>query len=133
MAPTQVNHVQRLREGYEAFGKGDLDALRELFTPDIIWHVGGRSPFSGDYKGIDATFEFFMKVFTETGGTLKNEVHDILANETHGIALVTQSGERNGKTLKVNSVHVLHYDAEGRTTESWFIPEDAYAADDFWS
>jgi hypothetical protein len=33
----------------------------------------------------------------------------------------------------MNAVHVLHSDAEGRTTESWFIPEDQYAADDFWS
>jgi ketosteroid isomerase-like protein len=132
MAQTQVDHVQRLREGYEAFGKGDLEALKTLFSPDIIWHVGGKSSFTGDYKGIDATFEFFMRVFTETGGTLKNEVHDILANDTHGIALVKQSGQRNGKSLSMDCVHVLHYDAEGRTTESWFIPEDAYAADEFW-
>ncbi len=133
MAQTQTDQIQRLREGYEAFGRGDLDALRGLFAEDIVWHVGGRSPFSGDYKGLDKTFGFFTTVFTETGGTLKNEVHDLLASDKHGIALVTQTGERNGKSLNANAVHVVHYDGEGKVTESWFIPEHAYEVDEFWS
>ena len=130
---TKLDHVQRLRDGYEAFGRGDLEAIRTLFSPDIVWHVGGNNPLTGDYKGIDAVFGFFGKIFTETEGTLKNDVHDVLANDTHGVALVTQSAERNGKKISSNAVHVVHYDAEGRTTESWFVPEKAAETDEFWS
>ena len=132
-SPAKIDHVQRLRDGYDAFGRGDLDALRGLFTSDIVWHVGGNSPLSGDYKGIDAVFEFFGRIFTETNGTFKNEVHDILANDQHGIALVTQSGERNGNKIETNAVHVLHYNERGETTESWFLPEKAEEVDKFWS
>jgi len=28
---------------------------------------------------------------------------------------------------------VVHYDGAGLITESWFIPVDAAAGDDFWS
>ena len=59
--------------------------------------------------------------------------HDILANETHGVALVRQTAERNGKKLDGDAVHVVHYDGAGLITESWFIPVDAAAGDDFWS
>ncbi|HEY8741023.1 MAG TPA: nuclear transport factor 2 family protein [Candidatus Dormibacteraeota bacterium] len=130
---TSTDQVQKLREGYEAFGRGDLEAIRGQFNPDIVWHIGGQSPMSGDYKGIDAVFEFFGRIFTETGGTLKNDVHDILANDTHGIVLLTQSAERNGKKLSMNFVQVVHRDAELRVTESWFLPLDANAVDEFWA
>ncbi|HEV1997352.1 MAG TPA: nuclear transport factor 2 family protein [Candidatus Dormibacteraeota bacterium] len=132
-SPTQVDHVQQLRDGYEAFGRGDLDAIRSLFAEDIVWHVGGNSSLTGDYKGIDAVFEFFGKLFTETAGTFKNEVHDILANDKHGVALITQSAERNGKSITSNAVHVLHYNDQGQTTESWIYPEKAAETDAFWA
>ncbi len=41
-----------LRKGYDAFSKGDLDTIRnEVFSPDIVFHVAGRNPLSGDYQG----------------------------------------------------------------------------------
>ncbi|HEY8739930.1 MAG TPA: nuclear transport factor 2 family protein [Candidatus Dormibacteraeota bacterium] len=130
---TSTDQVQKLREAYEAFGRGDLEAIRGQFSPDIVWHIGGHSSLSGDYKGIDAVFEFFGRIFTETDGTLKNDVHDILANDTHGIVLLTQSAERNGKKLSMQFVHVTHRDAESRVTESWYLPMDAQAVDEFWA
>ena len=72
--------VERLRRGYDNFGKGDLEAIRADFAPDIVWHVGGNNPLTGDYKGLDDVFALFGRFFQETGGTLKNEVHDVLAN-----------------------------------------------------
>src|SRR4030081_1884755 len=86
-----LTKVERFRRGYENFGKGDLEAIRADFAPTIVWHVGGHSPLTGDYRGIHEVFGLFGRIFTETGGTLKNEVHDILANDTHGVAMVKQS------------------------------------------
>jgi ketosteroid isomerase-like protein len=128
-----LTRVERFRRGYENFGKGDLEAIREDFAPTIVWHVGGHSPLTGDYRGIDEVFGLFGRIFTETGGTLKNEVHDILANDTHGVAMVKQSAQRNGKSLEGNAVHIVHYDGQGRITESWFFPEMAAETDEFWS
>lgn len=131
---TLTDQVRRIREGYDAFGRGDLEAIRDQFSPDIVWHVGGNSPLSGEYKGIDAVFDFFGRVFTETGGTLKNEVHDILANDTHAVVLLTQTAERNGRTLTADAIQVVvHRDDQDRITESWFIAEDQNAVDEFWA
>jgi ketosteroid isomerase-like protein len=37
------------RRGYDAFARGDMDTLRELFDPEIVWHFPGRSPLAGDH------------------------------------------------------------------------------------
>lgn len=52
-------NVALVRRGYKAFIDGDLDALRELFADDIVWHNGGRNPLSGDHRGVDEVFSCF--------------------------------------------------------------------------
>ena len=133
MSQTATSLEARLRQGYENFDKGDLDAIRGDFAPDTVWHSGGSNILTGDYKGIDDVFAYFMKIVQETDGTFKNEVHDVLANETHGVALVRSSATRNGKTLDTNTVHVAHFNSEGQISESWIIPEEFEKANDFWS
>ena len=37
-----------LRRGYDAFAVGDLQTLREIMDPDVVWHVPGRNPLAGE-------------------------------------------------------------------------------------
>ena len=120
------------RRGYAAFASGDMGTLNELFADDIVWHVGGRSPLAGDYKGKDAVFGFFARTMEITNGTFRLEVHDILANDEHVVGLSTATGQRDGKSLHDNAVQVLHVN-DGKVTESWLHPGDVYATDEFWS
>jgi uncharacterized protein len=126
-------NAQKLRDGYEAFARADLEALRAFLAEDIVWHFPGTSPMAGEYKGHEAVFGFFMRVFEETGGTFKVEVRDVLANDIHGIAIVHVSGERNGASLDQDQVHLAHINAEGRATEFWNMPQDVRAVDAFWN
>jgi ketosteroid isomerase-like protein len=121
-----------VRRGYEAFVKGDMEAVRSLFADDIVWHVGGRSPLAGDYTGADEVLGFLAKTMELTGGTFGLEIHDVLANEEHGIALVVARGERDGKSLEDRQVHVLHL-RDGKVIAFWGHPGDQYAIDEFWS
>lgn len=123
----------RLRAGYAAFSSGDMEALRnELFTEDIIWHAPGRNPLSGDHKGVDEVLANFAKAFELSGGTFTVELHDVLANDEHAVALGVARGEREGKTLENKYAHVVHF-RDGKVSESWIHPADQYAIDEFWS
>src|SRR6202521_4925284 len=134
MATTaQHANVQRSRRAYEAFGKGDMATVGELMADDVVWHVGGSSPLSGDYKGKDAVFGFFGKLMQLTDGTFKLEVHDILANDDHSVTLVRTTAERNGKKLEGRAVHVTHNDSEGKVKEFWSFEENQAAGDAFFS
>jgi len=84
-----------LRRGYDAFGRGDMAAISELFADDIVWHVPGNNPLAGDYKGRDNVLAYFGKSVELTGGTLRVEVHDILANDEHGVALTRDTAQRD--------------------------------------
>lgn len=121
-----------VRRGFAAFGTGDMATLAELFADDIAWHAGGRSPVAGDYKGKDEVFGFFARLAERSGGTFRIDIHDVLANDQHVVALTMGTAEREGKRLSDNGVQIFHV-KDGKVTESWFHPGDQYADDEFWS
>jgi hypothetical protein len=67
-----------------------------------------------------------------SGGTFKNEIHAILADDEHGVVLVRATAERAGKRLDALGCHVWHL-SKGKATEFWNLALDPYAADEFWS
>jgi ketosteroid isomerase-like protein len=129
---TAAANITALRRGYEAFGNGNLDLLRdELFDPDIVWHAPGRHPLAGDFHGTDAVIALFVRQFEETGGTFKVEIHDILGSDDHAVALGTVTAERNGKSLNEPYAHVCHF-RDGKLKESWLLDVDPYKFDEFF-
>lgn len=121
-----------IRQGYQAFESQDLARLGELFSPDIVWHAPGRNPLAGDYKGQEEVLGFFGRIAQEAGGTFKLDIHDVVANDTHAVALVTATGQRGGKSFTDQQAHVFHLEG-GKVTEFWNHPGDLYAVDEFWS
>jgi ketosteroid isomerase-like protein len=120
------------RRGYAAFATGDMATLNELFADDIVWHAPGRNELSGTFKGKDEVFANLQKNMELTGGTFRLEIHALIADDDHAVALLRARAEREGKTLDVNTVQIFHI-ADGKLTESWLHPSDAYASDEFWS
>ena len=123
-----------LRKGYDAFTNGDLETIRsEVFSSDMVLHVAGRNPLSGEYRGVDEIFGFFGKLFELSGGTFALELHDVVANDHHVVGLSSISAQRDGKTLEgAKGVEVYHVQ-DGRVTEAWFTTEDDHSFDEFWS
>jgi uncharacterized protein len=129
---TEHSNVELTRRGYEAFAKGDLAALSELLVGNVIWHVQGVGPLSGTYNGRDETFGFFGRLAEETGGTFRLDVHDVLANDEHAVALCTLSASRGNKSIEVPVANVSHM-RDGKVTEFWATTTDPQASIDFWT
>jgi uncharacterized protein len=56
-------NVQIVKDGYAAFGRGDIQGLLALFAEDIEWIVPGEGfPLAGTYRGHAAAADFFQKV-----------------------------------------------------------------------
>ncbi len=125
-------NVGLLRKGYEAFAKGDMATLTELFSEDAVWHVSGTSPISGVHRGRDAVFAAFGRMAQLSGGTLKIELHDALANDEHAVALTRASASRQGRQLDSLDTDVYHI-RNGKVTEMWSFVEDQRSYDEFWS
>ena len=121
-----------LRKGYEAFARGDIAALTDMFAEDMVWHVPGNNLISGEHKGRDAVFAVFAKTMELTGGTFKIDLHDIVANDEHTVSLSRASASRQGKQLDLRGVDIYHI-RNGKVTEWWSFVEDQRLDDEFWS
>jgi len=122
-----------IREAFAAFGRGDIDALqRQYFAPDIRWHFPGRSPLAGDHEGVGSVAQMLGRPAELSGGTHRIELHDVIGNDEHVVALHTTRAERAGRQLAVNAVHVFHV-RDGKVTEAWTHHADLYSVDEFWA
>lgn len=121
-----------IRGGYEAFNKGDMEALTEIFDENCVWHTPGNNPLSGDHKGRDATFAFFGELAQRTDGTFQAELHDVVANDEHAVGLHRATGTRGDKRLEDNQTAVFHMRG-GRITEGWIHSYDLNQYDTFFS
>jgi ketosteroid isomerase-like protein len=129
---TEHPNVTRLRDGYAAFSRGDFASLNNLFAENVLWHVGGRNQLAADYQGRDDVYALFGKMLEITGGTFRLEVHTILADGDHGVALVVATGRRDGRIIESKDVHVFHLD-DSRVVEFWNASTDQYAGDALFS
>lgn len=131
MAQVAVEHpnVTLFRQGLEAFNSGDIDTIRSLLADDVVWHTMGRARYSGDTHGVEETLGLFLRLAQDTNGTLRLDVHDILANDTHAVALLNVHWEFDGKPFEDNGVQVVHI-RDGKTTESWFLDWNPYLFDE---
>jgi hypothetical protein len=59
-------NLQLVKEGYAAFGRGDLPALLSLLAEDVVWDMPGEGfPLAGTYRGRDGVASFFQKLQQE--------------------------------------------------------------------
>src|SRR5690242_18586321 len=52
-----------VRRGYDAWNRGDLDAVREIYADDVVANAGALWPAGGDIRGPDAIIEQFASIF----------------------------------------------------------------------
>jgi ketosteroid isomerase-like protein len=124
---------------YEAFTKGDADAIRELLADDLLWHVPGRHRFSGDHNKVEimALFEGVTPQFSETGQpvttTFNIEVEGVIATDEWVFTRVHWNHTRNGKHFDQHGVEVNRVNADGRITEFWAFMRDTVEFDEFFA
>ena len=129
---SSINTIADVETPYARLGERDYEAVMSYLADDIVWHTPGDNPLSGDYQGKDAVLALFGRLFQETGGTFRADVHDLLANDDHGVGLVTVTARRGDRSLTVNDVNVFHL-RDGKVTECWIASTDQQAEDEFWA
>jgi ketosteroid isomerase-like protein len=127
------SNAQIIQSGYEAFAAGDVPAVLAMFSDDISWNIPGRSPLAGTYTGPDEVLGFFQQLGERSNGTFNLEVRDILDNgKDKVVLLLTETAQRDDKSLNAEAVHVWGLQAGKATTFQAYIA-DEYTVDEFWS
>jgi uncharacterized protein len=125
-------NAELIRRGYEAFARGDVPTVLDIFGHDITWHVPGSSPLSGDYKGHEGVLDFFGKCMELSSGTLRVDADEILSDGDRVVVLATVSAERHGQSWSSPEIHVWRV-VEGKAAEFREFQGDQHTENEFWS
>ena len=121
-----------IESAYRAFASGDIPKAMAAMSDDVLWHVPGRGPISGDYRGHQEVLGFFQHFMELSSGTFQIRVDDVLAKGDRVIALVTESAERKGRKWSSPQVHAWTVKG-GKATAFWQFQGDQQTEDEFWS
>ena len=129
-----VDHplVRRIMEYQMAVARGDLEAARSVFQPDVRYRVPGRSLLAGDYEGPDAVIGYFARLMELTGGTYRISRMTWFAAGDE-VALATRNhATRNGQTLDWDEVILFTFE-DGRKKRIDLLSGDQYGMDALFS
>jgi ketosteroid isomerase-like protein len=127
------DHADLIRRFHEAQAKGDAAVLMDSLADNVVWHVPGKNLLSRDYTGKAEVVGFWGRVRELSGGTIRTELLDVLAGDDHAVALVRVYAEREGRSLGGQFQAFTYRIDGGKIAEFWFLVEDRYAVDAFWS
>lgn len=129
MAPGE--HVHDLREAYAAFAQGDFDPFVNLLSPDVEWHVPGRSRHAGTTRSRDALFARMLRQYEESEGTASLDW--VNAMEVGPLVAVAERlrATRGDRRLELEAVVVYRFEG-ARVVEAWDVFGDQHLYDDFW-
>jgi ketosteroid isomerase-like protein len=57
-----MSNVDTARSAYEAFGRGDLETLKEMLSEDGTWYTSDELPLGGETQGRDAIIGNFAQI-----------------------------------------------------------------------
>jgi uncharacterized protein len=123
---------QAVCELYDAYARGDLDALTGLIAEEAVWHDPGSSARAGVYAGVAAIGEHTVAISTLTDGTLANAVKAILDGGEYAAVVERVTGARRERLLDLDVCTVFR-GVDGKLMEWWVLPFDPATWDAFWA
>lgn len=106
-------------------------AERASIAQEIIWHVPGHNPVSGDYRG----FEEYTQLMPSRMAPLTRwdfQLEDIMINGNYVMTTLRIQGERKGKSVDLRGGHLMRIH-DGKVVEGWGFLDNQDALDDFFS
>jgi hypothetical protein len=119
--------VKLIRDSLDALNRGDNQAMADMLTDDVEWHEIGRvEPIVGK-EALGARYMAADAPAYEIHG----ELHDVLANDDHAIALVTATAQMGGRTLTYRTAEIFHI-RDGKISARWAFSDDTGAINQFF-
>ena len=126
-----MSNADTLKDGYDAFGRGDLEGATANFADDIRWEnpEAPQMPNNGVTEGRDEV----KRLFSELGNYWESFAitPDEFIEDGDTVVVLSHSestGKDTGKQVKLPWVHVWRF-KDGKATEVQALTDTALAAD----
>jgi ketosteroid isomerase-like protein len=127
---TEHPNAVACRQAIRDYMEGNMTAFYDVFDPDMVWHVAGKHPVAGDYKGTAEILRYF-DILKERSIDITPE--NILASDSHIVVFLRMRGQHDGKTLDILRAQCIKVGPDGRWTEFWSLANDQRAEDVYFS
>jgi len=125
---TAFENVAVVKQFFKYYEKNDVVGLREIFSPDIEWHVPGHHPLAGTKRGIEEVIAYYKQL---QKANFKAEVIILEGNENYVIDC--HRGWAKVGNNKLDMSWVLLYTIEnGKIKSMKNYPGNQHAADAFF-
>ena len=118
-------NVALMRRANEEMQRDGPAGMAKYLADDVVWHEIGRDE---PRRGIAELAASAGAVDYE----ISWEVHDILGNDDHVVALGTATATRAGRTLSYRTAEIYHV-KNGKITERWAFSDDTAAITAFFA
>jgi ketosteroid isomerase-like protein len=105
---------------------------RANIARNIVWHVPGHNPVSGDYHGYQAYTELMpsrMAPLTQWDFTLEH----VMVNGSYVMTTFRVQGERKGIKIDIHGGHLMRVSEDGKVVEGWGFTDRQDELDAFFS
>lgn len=117
---------------YKAFDRRDVPGMSALIAKEAVWHVPGSTTISGGHRGHAAIFEYFRRMGELTDATFHAKLVDVLASDTHAVAVATATGRRANRAYEGRYLLLMRI-GDRQIVEANLFNEDQAAFESFWS
>lgn len=121
-------NVAIIKRYYDAYGKGDIATVRQIFAPNITWTIPGHHPLSGTKRGVDEVLAFFQQL---AKAKFRAEVLYLGGNDSYVVDV--HRGFSNMERNNLDQLFALLFHIQSnRVVEVVNFPSDQHAADAFF-
>jgi uncharacterized protein len=122
-----MSNVDSARSAYDAFGRGDLESLSEDFAEDAVWVTSDELPLGGEVRGRDQIMGNFAQI-PNYWDSFSVEPEEFIDGGEWVIVRGTQRAGNDRGSFEAPFVHLLKFDADGKTVRGEFYGDSAKAA-----
>ena len=119
--------MQAMNETDMSMAELEMAVVDAFMADDIIWHEIGRAE---PRRGKDELRAAMMDM--PPGSTIRYDVHDVVANDDHAVALGTATATRGDATLVYRTAEIFHL-RDGKAIERWAFSDDTAAITEFFA
>jgi uncharacterized protein len=122
-----MSNVDTARSAYDAFSRGDLEALKEDFAEDGVWVTSDELPLGGETRGRDAILANFAQI-PNYWSSFSVEPTDFIDCDNYVVVRGTQRAGNDNGSFEAPFLHLLEFDGDGNVVRGEFFADTAKAA-----
>jgi ketosteroid isomerase-like protein len=126
----QHPNLQLINSFFQAYAGNDLEAIKQILSPEIEWIIPGRHPLSGTKVGVEEVLSYFkqLNIYSFQAKPIVMGVNDEFVIDCH----LNWSNREEGENVKGMSC-LLWKIKDGKISKVYNFPEDQHMIDAFFN